>query len=140
MFTSVLLIFAFLFFVRGASLIGNPNAPLRDSKTLATEASSANPGDVAITPEIDAFAADLILKTHVPGLSVGVIRLNGTDVSTEFRAWGNMTEDGEPVRTEVRRFLGLIPGDTTYGGCDTDAVRRGLLLKGVLGGFDGYPY
>ena len=56
----------------------------------------------AITPEISAYAEGLLKARQVPGLSVGIVRVDGDSIVTEFGAWGNMTEDGNATKPEVR--------------------------------------
>ncbi|RDX40970.1 beta-lactamase/transpeptidase-like protein [Lentinus brumalis] len=60
----------------------------------------------AITPEISAYVADLLKDRYVPGLSVGVVRVDGDSVVTEFGAWGNMTEDGNATTPETLFSIG----------------------------------
>ena len=56
----------------------------------------------AITPEISALTEQLLKERHVPGFSVGVVRLERGSANTEYGSWGNMTEDGLPVTPDVR--------------------------------------
>ena len=56
----------------------------------------------ALTADISAFAERLLKERRVPGISVGVVQLNGGSVIAEFGTWGNMTEDGDAVKPEVR--------------------------------------
>ncbi|KAI1784867.1 beta-lactamase/transpeptidase-like protein [Ganoderma leucocontextum] len=60
----------------------------------------------AITPEITALAESLLADYHVPGISVGVVRLNGSSVITEYNSWGNRTEDGDPADPHMITGLG----------------------------------
>ncbi|KAI0713045.1 beta-lactamase/transpeptidase-like protein [Cerioporus squamosus] len=60
----------------------------------------------AITPEISAYAEGLLKETHVPGLTVGVVRVDGDSIVTEFGAWGNMTEDGNATKPETLFSIG----------------------------------
>ena len=55
----------------------------------------------AITPEVSAYAEELLKKHGTPGLSVGVVQLDGDNVITEFGSWGNRTDDGLKVSKEV---------------------------------------
>ena len=54
-----------------------------------------------ITPNISALA-QAIQDAGVPGQSVGVVRLNNSSVEVQYGAWGNYTEDGNPVVPDVR--------------------------------------
>jgi CubicO group peptidase (beta-lactamase class C family) len=57
----------------------------------------------AITPEISTLAQSLLAEPFlVPGVSVGVVRLGGGSVITEYGAWGNRTEEGDAADPEVR--------------------------------------
>ena len=59
----------------------------------------------AITPEVSALAQSLLAEPFlVPGVSVGVVRLAGGSVITEYGAWGNRTEEGDPADPEVRTY------------------------------------
>ena len=73
----------------------SPHSAARNNVELTTGSASA------ITPEISALAESLIADYNVPGISVGVVRLNGSSVTTEFGAWGNRTEDGDPADSQV---------------------------------------
>lgn len=55
----------------------------------------------AITPEVSAYAEELLQQYHTPGLSVGVVQFDGDEVVNEFGFWGNKTEDGLKVSNEV---------------------------------------
>lgn len=55
-----------------------------------------------ITDEFSAFVRDVLSETNVRGLSLGIIKPGG---SLEFDAWGNRTEDGDPVDSEVSQTL-----------------------------------
>lgn len=54
-----------------------------------------------ITPNISALA-QAIQAAGVPGQSVGVVRLNNGSAKVEYGFWGNYTEDGNPVVSDVR--------------------------------------
>lgn len=82
-----------------SSLVPNWPQHFDAGHSFAVQATGGN--DTVFTPEIDTIAKTLLAQTGVPGLSVGVVRLNGSDVRTEFRGWGNMTEDGQLVQPEV---------------------------------------
>lgn len=56
----------------------------------------------AITPQISALAQSLVDQGLVPGLTVGVVQLNGGAVLTEYGLWGNRTEDGDLAQSDVR--------------------------------------
>lgn len=61
----------------------------------------------AITPELSAYVENLIHDAAVPGLSLGVVRLSDHgSIYTEFGAWGNSTEDFDPVTPKVRSYRG----------------------------------
>ena len=48
-----------------------------------------------ITPAISSFVEDVLLKSNIPGISMGVVRLNSTRLPVaELAAWGRMTEEG----------------------------------------------
>lgn len=72
-----------------------PHSTARDNVKLASRSASA------ITPEISALAESLITNYHVPGVSVGVVRLNGSSITMEYGAWGNRTEDGDLADSQV---------------------------------------
>lgn len=57
----------------------------------------------AITPQVSTLAQSLVDQGLVPGLTVGVVQLNGGVVLTEYGLWGNRTEDGDPAQSDVRR-------------------------------------
>ncbi|KAM5536134.1 hypothetical protein V8D89_010233 [Ganoderma adspersum] len=80
--------------------VASPHSAAHNNVELATGSASA------ITPEISALAESLIADYNVPGISVGVVRLNGSSVTTEFGAWGNRTEDGDPADSQMITGLG----------------------------------
>jgi len=55
-----------------------------------------------LTPEFSDYVGHVLNRNNIPGISLGVIRKDGT---FELGAWGNKTEDGEPVTPDVRRLL-----------------------------------
>ncbi|KAI0742270.1 beta-lactamase/transpeptidase-like protein [Daedaleopsis nitida] len=71
----------------------------------------------ALTPEVSAYAKSLLVGGLLPGLSVGVVHLDNGSVSTEFGTWGNMTEDGDPVKPEafLVSALGILMDDFANG-------------------------
>lgn len=86
-----------LLLVADASLFVVPaQVPLLDPAT-----SSAHNMKAALTPEISALAERLLTERGVRGLSTGFVRRDGNRITTEFGAWGNMSEDGDSVRPEV---------------------------------------
>lgn len=52
----------------------------------------------ALTPDIVDHIQAVIKQHNVPGLSLAVIHADG---ETEFGAWGNKTEDGDPMTPDV---------------------------------------
>lgn len=61
----------------------------------------------AITPEVSSYIQDLIRDNGVPGLSLGVVRLSGNGtIYTEYGAWGNATEDHDPVTPQTLFHIG----------------------------------
>ena len=94
-----------------ATLPGAPAAqvPLAyhpSTSSAADHTSGGSRSKTAITPEISAFAERLLKERGVPGLSIGVVRLDGAhnEVLTEFGQWGNRTEDGDSVEPGVSRL------------------------------------
>ena len=73
----------------------SPRGTARDNIEVASRSASA------ITPEISALAESLVTNSHVPGINVGVVRLNGSSVVTEYGSWGNRTEDGDLADSRV---------------------------------------
>ena len=51
-----------------------------------------------ITDEFNAFVQGVLNETGVHGLSLGIVKPDG---SLEFGSWGNRTEDGDPVDPDV---------------------------------------
>lgn len=96
----------------------------------ATSAATLTTQTSAFTPDISALAQGLVDQGLVPGISVGVVRLNpdGT-LNTEYGAWGNRTEDGHPASPEVglRHPPVAHAVDTSF----TDALRDRIDFKGV---------
>ena len=64
--------------------------------------------NVAITPEVSAFAEELRKVHNIHGISVGVVRLDGASVSTEYGSWGAMNEDGDAVDPHVSHPCALF--------------------------------
>lgn len=54
----------------------------------------------AITPELSMYVETIMRENGVPGLALGVFQNSG---ESEFAAWGNRTEDGEPLTTDVSK-------------------------------------
>ena len=65
-----------------------------------TGANTTTNGSV-ITPDLSAYVEATLQQNDIPGTVVGFVRLNNGSVTTEFGAWGNMTEEGTPVVLEV---------------------------------------
>lgn len=55
-----------------------------------------------LTPEFSDYIDRVLNQNSVPGISLGVVRKDGT---FELGAWGSKTDDGEPVTPDVRCFL-----------------------------------
>jgi len=84
--------------------------PIARLTTLITQTADAilNPGGVAnvalsgrgqaITPTVVQFIQNTMKTNHVPGLAISVVHTNSP---SEFGAWGNKTEDGEQMTTDV---------------------------------------
>ncbi|KAI0792523.1 beta-lactamase/transpeptidase-like protein [Abortiporus biennis] len=51
----------------------------------------------ALTPSVSRFVEKLMQSMRAPGVSVGVVHLHNGTVRTEFGAWGNKSEDGDPT-------------------------------------------
>ena len=75
--------------------LASPRSTAPDNIEVGSQSASA------ITPEISVLAESLIAADRVPGISVGVVRLNGSSVITEYGAWGNRTEDGDLADSQV---------------------------------------
>ena len=97
--------------------LGNAvQVPLDASNLVSTQ--PAPNGRVVITPDVSALAERLLKKHHVPGLSVGVVRLTEDAVLTEIGTWGNKTEDGDAVQPDVRILSMFNRGlDTNHSVC-----------------------
>ncbi|KAI0341218.1 beta-lactamase/transpeptidase-like protein [Trametopsis cervina] len=55
-----------------------------------------------ITPSVSAFARDLLRLSGTPGLSLGIVYLDGPNkLEEEYGTWGMMTEDGDKVTQEI---------------------------------------
>ena len=65
----------------------------------------------AFTPEFSASVERYLAHHRVPGLSAGVVYVNGTTVETEYGTWGNRTEDGDAMSKEVRMPVRSQPAD-----------------------------
>lgn len=59
--------------------------------------SSPSRGQI-ITPEFSRFVQNLTQTEQVPGLAMVVSHAGGP---SEFGVWGNRTEDGDPMATDV---------------------------------------
>jgi hypothetical protein len=57
------------------------------------------------TPEFSDYVGRVLNRNNLPGISLGVVRKDGT---FELGAWGSKSEDGEPVTPDVRRLLAMI--------------------------------
>ena len=64
----------------------------------------------ALTPELSAYAEQLLEDFGIHGASVGVVYRNKTtgSVETEFGTWGNRTEEGDAVQKDVRAPRGSV--------------------------------
>ena len=82
-----------------ASELGASNSPAQTPLQLSSSLDVTN--NVAITPEVSAFAEELRKVHNIHGISVGVVRLDGASVSTEYGSWGAMNEDGDAVDPHV---------------------------------------
>ena len=58
--------------------------------------SSSTP--TVITEDFDTFVQGVLNETGVKGLALGIVKPDG---SLEFGSWGNRTEDGDPVTSDV---------------------------------------
>ncbi|RPD58606.1 beta-lactamase/transpeptidase-like protein [Lentinus tigrinus ALCF2SS1-7] len=81
-------------------------APKNPGPIRGEQQPSASRSKSAITPEISAYAEGLLKEKQVPGLSVGVVRVDGDSIVTEFGAWGNVTEDGNATKPETLFSIG----------------------------------
>ena len=82
-----------------ASELGASSSPAQKPFQLSSSLDVTN--NVAITPEVSAFAEELRKAHNIHGISVGVVRLDGASVSTEYGSWGAMNEDGDAVDPHV---------------------------------------
>jgi hypothetical protein len=81
-----------------------------------------------LTQEVLAFIEGLRVAWDVPGLSVGVVRL---DEGIEVRGLGVMSNDGDKVTPDVN-FEDLFEGNSD-GKFSSDAVWHRILHKGIHG-------
>ena len=56
---------------------------------------------LVVVHRICSAAEKLLREKNLPGLSVGVVRLDDGNVITEFGAWGKMSEDDEATDPKV---------------------------------------
>lgn len=54
-----------------------------------------------LTPEVAAFAQNLVETHNTPGLSVGIVQLSDNGLLEEFGSWGNRTDDGSKISNDV---------------------------------------
>ena len=65
-----------------ASGLGASNSPAQTPLQLSSSLDVTD--NVAITPEVSAFAEELRKAHNIHGISVGVVRLNRASISTDF--------------------------------------------------------
>ncbi|THH28090.1 hypothetical protein EUX98_g6096, partial [Antrodiella citrinella] len=73
-----------------------------DAKTHSPGRSSAS----VITAELSAYVETLVTKSHVPGLSLGAVHLDGRDAWAEYGQWGTKSEAGDRVTQETIFAIG----------------------------------
>lgn len=61
-------------------------------------------GSAVITQNLRDTIGQILQKNAVPGSAIALVRL-GDDGGAEYGAWGNRTEDGDPVTTDVSHTL-----------------------------------
>lgn len=83
------------------NFVGAPNPQRIPGHNLIRSTEVKKDGKTIITPEISAFAQSFLGEHTLPGISVGTVRIADGAISTEFGAWGNMTEDGDAVQPAV---------------------------------------
>ncbi|TFK79700.1 beta-lactamase/transpeptidase-like protein [Polyporus arcularius HHB13444] len=85
----------FLAYVLPLLSSASPNpGPRADVRTASSTAGLIN-------PEVSAYAQGIIDSNLTPGLTLSVVRLNNNSVTTDFGAWGNRTEDGDPAQPDT---------------------------------------
>ena len=78
---------------------GSSSSNASSSQSLVVSNSTVNAN--VITPDLATYVEATLQQNSIPGLAIGFVRLNNGSVTTEFGAWGNMTEDGSAVVPEV---------------------------------------
>ena len=75
--------------------------PLISLTGLLVTTSHAQQQGIALTPQVSDTATSLLELTNTPGLSVGVVHLQNGSATFEFGVWGNRTEAGDKVTSDV---------------------------------------
>ena len=82
----------------------------------------------ALSPEVKAFAHEVVTNGSIPGLSLGVVHLDG---HTEFETFGIKTEDGDKMTTNVSVVLELPRLSWTHPYNVPDTVQHCILLESI---------
>lgn len=89
---------------------------------------SSRDESVLITPELDARIAEILKNNTVPGYALAIVRLD--DPRVEYGVWGNRTEDGDPISTDVcHPAYHLLPNSLSDGHNALDLVWHCIVLE-----------
>ncbi|KAI1786346.1 beta-lactamase/transpeptidase-like protein [Ganoderma leucocontextum] len=83
-----------------------------------------------ITPAVSAFVEDALLKSSIPGLSMGVVRLNSScQPVVELAAWGRQTEEGDGNNLSSKALFAMASCSKAF-----LVTAVGLLMDDFAGG------
>ena len=100
--------------------------------SISSESPSGNSSQT-ITPAFVQYIEELMRNNSIPGLALAVVDSTG---KAELGAWGNRTEDGDPMTSDVSVPLLLIHGQILNSG--EDIARPSVLFQGFLVCVHGY--
>jgi hypothetical protein len=109
---------------------------------FAATLSGVHEGRSAITPELRQFIQDLQLNGTIPGISIAVVHSGG---KIELEGFGESSEDGDKVSTEVRSLV--LSSEQLDRSSLPDPLWSRVMLQGFLdrlswhsnGGFCAWP-
>ena len=81
---------------------------LRDQATFVAPSVPASDWPKVITPAISTFVEESLIRSSIPGLSMGVVHLDSSrSPVVETAAWGRQTEegDGNDLSTKVWLYI-----------------------------------
>lgn len=84
----------FLAVLAAVPALGMPSA-------MAGDALWARETGGVITSEVNSQIAEMLKNSTVPGYAVALVQL-GANETVEYAAWGNRTEGGDVVKSDVR--------------------------------------